>query len=275
MSTRRHPPKKHILSLPPSLSKVPGLSESELQEESGPGRLEKAPVASPAVAATNAVRQLHPTSPPSKDDAIKETAALARQLLLDKKGKLRGNEHYLASLTLLVLIRPANLIGSSHSAKEGVCAINWQGRPMIYESGIAEILLREAREGDPTCDQLLCNAAAIMLSTGAIVDKRLRDYIIDRLTGATRPITKRKRGRSATNINRDNWIGGLLIPTLMQKGFSATRNAATEDAESACSIISKALKKINIKLGEKSVEAVWSKFSRFFDLPGQPYVLNK
>ena len=49
----------------------------------------------------------------SVGDSITQTANRARALLLDPEGKPKGIDHYLASLTLHLLIRPAKWFGGT------------------------------------------------------------------------------------------------------------------------------------------------------------------
>jgi hypothetical protein len=175
-------------------------------------------------------------------DVITETAARAEQLLFDKRGGLHRDEQYLRSLAFHTLMRPAGSFGQTDLTGEGRYTVIWQG----------------TQDGDQACDQVLCHAGAIMLhATGGIADNHLRAYVCNRLAGATPPITKKKRGRSAAdNRWRDMCISGWLIPPLMQRGFPATRNEATRDSESACSIVSQALKKSALHSAKKA----WRRF---------------
>jgi hypothetical protein len=88
--------------------------------------------------------------------------------------------------------------------------------------------------------------------------------VASRLSQDAPPPSTQKRGRRATDNNlRDAVIAGWLIPPLLSKGFMATRNKATKDAERAecaCSIISQALKGIGIILSEKRIAEIWEEW---------------
>jgi hypothetical protein len=101
-------------------------------------------------------------------------------------------------------------------------------------------------------------AAAMLNATGGISDRELRAYVEARLIGGMPVIGKRGRGRSeADNAPRNLVIVGKLIPPLLDR-FDATRNPATK-RESACSIVSKALERVDIHMSEGAVVRVWEK----------------
>src|SRR5262245_20626362 len=193
------------------------------------------------------------------DDAITQTANRARALLFDREGKPKGIEHYLATLTLHTLIRPAKWFGDDPT-KPGIWVFRWQGDLMVYDAGLAEIFLDEC--SDRYCDGILRNAAAVILkSTGGIADPKLRDYASRRLSGdLPAPTVKRRRGGNADkNRWRNTCLVGWLIPPLLAAGFAATRNDASEP-EAACSIVSKALKRAGIHLSEKTIANIWGSY---------------
>src|SRR5262245_2376864 len=204
----------------------------------------------------------------SDEDSITQTANAARVLFFDREGKPRGIDHYLASLTLHTLIRPAKWFEQTDLAKPDILVFKWRGDMMIYDPSLAEIFFSEC--SDPYCNRLLCNAAAVILeATGGIADKRLRDYACRRLSGDMPPPSiKPARGRDADdNRWRDVCIVGYLIPPLLRAEFSPTRNEATE-SESACSIVSQALQEIGIQLGGKRIGEIWYKFAKHCNYSG-------
>lgn len=193
--------------------------------------------------------------------AIAETADKAKQLLFDKEGNPKQSGHYLALLTLHTILQPK----AAHQGLPDPLLVRWRSKDYVYMSAIAALLLQEARDGDAVSDQVLCNAAAIMLdATGGISDTSLRAYVIQRLSKDIPPPQKRGRGRSKTdNAYRDSVIAGWLIPPLAEKGFCPTRNEAT-DEECASSIVHNALNRIGISLSEKRIAEIWGKVSRHF-----------
>jgi hypothetical protein len=158
------------------------------------------------------------------EEVVAVTAENARRLLFDADGKPKGQDHFLAELTLHTVIRPA----TQAKPQLGQSSFDWDGQPYIYDSGIALLFLHDAGNGDPTADRILCNAAAVVLMmTGGISDLRLRKYAAKRLSGDIKVHDKRGRGRSAAdNAYRDSVIAGRLIPPLLTD-FNATRNEAT------------------------------------------------
>jgi hypothetical protein len=138
---------------------------------------------------------------------------------------------------------------------------DWQGTTYRYDADIGHVLITGARAGDWFLDRVICAAAALMLRDG-ISDPELRLYVEKRLIEGVPSIGKRGRGRSKRdNAHRDVIIAGRLIPPLLDHGFQPTRNAATKDTESACSIVKSALANIGIHLSEAAVEKVWKKLS--------------
>jgi hypothetical protein len=200
------------------------------------------------------------------EDAIAQTAAMAKDLLFDKGGKPKGHDHFLALLTLSTILRPATAAEQAQPGW-GQKLFDWDGRPYLYDSGIALAWIEDAEKGDSTADRVLCGAAAVLLTkTATISDLRLRKYAAETLSGDRRIPKKRTRGRSATdNSYRDYAIAFRLIPPLLSRGYHATRSDASKDKlekrESACSIVCSALKRLRIHLSEKRIEGIWTKFA--------------
>jgi hypothetical protein len=165
---------------------------------------------------------------------------------------------------LQTLLRPAT-IEEAFNPKPGHLLFDWGEKTYVYDGGLAEAFMADA----PTstfCDQVLRTAAAAMLeATGEIGNPRLRSFACACLTGGATPISKTKRGRSSKDTwVRDTVIVGRLIPPLLER-FNATRNKASRNkdgaAESACSIVQKALAQIRHNMTEKRVEDIWARWS--------------
>jgi hypothetical protein len=192
------------------------------------------------------------------ESAIAETEDRAKRLLFDDKGKRRPEGYYITLCALQTLLRPAT-VEETFQPKLGHILFDWGGRTYLYDGGLGELLMADA-PSSPFCDRVLCNAAAAMLeATGSILDSKLRAFACGRLSGATATESKPKRGRTSKDTwGRDAVIIDRLIPPLLD-AFKATRNDATKDAESACSIVTQALARLGIHLSESQVETIWAK----------------
>jgi hypothetical protein len=193
--------------------------------------------------------------------AIEETASKAKQLLFDRKGKLKGPEARIALYTMQIAL-PKARAAQVLSRQEGQTFFDWQGDTRVYNAGVGDLLISLAAD-DPFFDRVVCCSAAIMLDAlGGIPHARLRSYIGARLTTGLPALEKRKRGqRKADNTYRDMTIAYHLILPLLDR-FNATRNEATkqkDETESACSIVTKALERAKIHMSEKTVEDIWGK----------------
>jgi hypothetical protein len=182
------------------------------------------------------------------DAEITKTAVNAKKLLFDSKGAVKGNQHFIPMLTLNTVCKPLSQF------KSGIDDLHfrWRNAWFAYDPHQARICLEGARTGDYFSDGVACGAAALLLTaTGGIADKQLRAYAAERLSGdAPQPAASTKD----KNIYRDNVIASYLIRPLVLQGFRPTRNEATKDAdkgESACSIVSQALKRIGLNLSER------------------------
>jgi hypothetical protein len=93
------------------------------------------------------------------EDYIAETALRAKEFLFYKNGKPKGYDHNLALFTLHKVLRawPADVSPNAQ-------CFEWMGSYNYYDAGIAELTLHDARRGDSLSDQVLCNAAAGILS---------------------------------------------------------------------------------------------------------------
>ena len=186
--------------------------------------------------------------------AIADTADRAKSML-DDEGNLRGEEEYLKLLTVDTVFRPVKPSDRTNP-RPGLGFISWRGKLMVYDANLAAGFMAGAKSGDYVCDQVVCNAAALVLSaTKAITDNSLRNYTIEALCREARP---KRDARGTNNIFRDHVIWRWLMIPLVKAGFNPTRNEATE-SESATSIVSQALKRIGLELSERRIAEIWSR----------------
>jgi hypothetical protein len=131
--------------------------------------------------------------------------------------------------------------------------------PAIYDDTKGEDLIAKARDGDQVARKLLFWVAARFVETGCAMPNHLRRYVAETLTSQSRVAPQPRRGPNPyANHARDTDIADA-VKKIVELGFRPTRNRATE-AESACSIVAKALERLNIHLSVPAVEKVWNTF---------------
>lgn len=125
--------------------------------------------------------------------AITETIERARLFLFDAKGKLWPEAYSITSFTLQGVVRLAT-VSEVMNPRLGHYIFDWHGKKWLYDSGLGELLLSDAKS-NIFCDQVLCNAGAALLNaTGGISETRLRAYVCGRLSGTIPAIKVAKRG---------------------------------------------------------------------------------
>jgi hypothetical protein len=136
------------------------------------------------------------------------------------------------------------------------------GRPgdfdNVYDDDKAEPLIAKASDGDQMAHNVLCSVAARFVESGCAMPSRLRAYIAGTLSSQFRKAPQRHRGPDPyANYIRDGDVA-RVIGEVVKLGFRPTRNRATTEAESACSIVAKALTKVGLNLSVPAVEKIWS-----------------
>ena len=122
--------------------------------------------------------------------------------------------------------------------------------------------VEDARKGeDPEADALLCEWGALAVSYSGSIPLPLRNYIADRLLEQAES-GRRKRGRHPDDLLPRDFAITYAIARVHEHGFSPTRNPAHAAQESACSIVTEALKRINIHMSEDNVEKIWGRRSQ-------------
>lgn len=141
-------------------------------------------------------------------------------------------------------------------------AINWYN---IYDDEKGERLIARAASGDAVAFGLLCIVAARFVEAGCAMPERLRKYIADFLFSQPKAAGEsRRRGPAPYGNHTRNFYIACTIHHIVKEGFKPTRNRATTEVESACSIVAKALPKIGVHLSESAVEKIWGEFSESF-----------
>jgi hypothetical protein len=135
----------------------------------------------------------------------------------------------------------------------------------FYDDEKSERLIDKARNGDSVATSVLCNNAARFVESGRPLPTRLRELIVEVLK-AVADARPTKRGRDPYANHPRNFQIACTIFNVINLGFRPTKNRATE-AESACSIVAKALAKLDIHLSDVSIEKIWERFSRDFSDP--------
>lgn len=119
-----------------------------------------------------------------------------------------------------------------------------------------QAVLAMGRAGQSRAHSCLCGMAEYLTSIGDPLPSWLQDYVVFFLQHARLP---KKRGRSkATNALRDVAIVQTIAMLTNSHDLQPTRNAATT-LECGCSILSEALLRVGIDMGEANVAAIWSK----------------
>jgi hypothetical protein len=124
-------------------------------------------------------------------------------------------------------------------------------------------LIEDARSGkDPDADAILCEWGALAVSCAVNIPLPLREYLASILF--ERAETGRRRGgpHPDTHLPR-NFVITYAVARVSERGFSPTRNRARGAQESACSIVTKALKRTGRHMGEDTIEKIWEKRSQF------------
>jgi hypothetical protein len=144
----------------------------------------------------------------------------------------------------------------------GSCpGINWYS---IYDDDKGEHVIARAIGGDYLARNLLMKVASAFVESGCTMPKRLREYVSNYLMEQVEDTKPLRRGQDPHSYYGRNYaIASAVYEVVTQDGFLPTRNRSSEH-ESACSIVAQALDRMNVPLGERSVEAIWGKFARFF-----------
>jgi hypothetical protein len=116
----------------------------------------------------------------------------------------------------------------------------------------ADILIEAAEQGDPIAKQAVHHAIMWFVSHGDPVPEQLRNYLAEFLI--LRNYGPKKRA-GHKNYLRDRLIEHA-VKVVCSHGFNPTRNPASADHPSGCSIVRDVLAEFGVNLAEKTVEEI-------------------
>jgi hypothetical protein len=218
-----------------------------------------------------------------KTNKVVETEEYAYELLKGSQGHWKDRRSVKSdAMTMDQLMVCPTIPGSETVERNGVKLVDVDGELVprlgginykscnyhhIYDDEKGEQLIARAVIGDEIAHRVLCSVAARFVAGGCNMPKRLRDYVAELLTRQSQQAPQRRRGRDPyANYVRDFYITSAVLQ-LCRLGLKPTRNRATE-RESACSIVSRALERLQVELAEPAVEKIWERFSRKFPFSG-------
>jgi hypothetical protein len=121
----------------------------------------------------------------------------------------------------------------------------------------ADILIEAAKQGDPLAKKAVHEAIMLYVTHGDPVPERLRNYLFELLLRNYGP--QKKPGHK--NYLRDKSIWHA-VKAVCDCGFKPTRNPATADHPSGCSIVRDVLAEFGVNLSEKTIEEILEKFGK-------------
>jgi hypothetical protein len=136
----------------------------------------------------------------------------------------------------------------------------------LHRSNLRRALNAEAvvHSGTGLAHEALCHAATVLVNRDEDLPPWLGGYLVFVATGKPSKRGRRPKGNSA----RDLAIALVADGISRRYSLFATRNVATLEkrtAESGCSIVVEALKRLNIEMSEANVNAIWRRVAPHFD----------
>jgi len=155
----------------------------------------------------------------------------------------------------------------------GMYALSGDGTHGDYDDDKGTRLIAKARIGDKGADAVLCDVAKRFIELGRPLPAKLGEFICSEKLRGPRSLS---RGRPV--LYRRDFDIYLALFKLTELGLHAKRNAETKKIESACSIVTQALKEVRedllkaganqkavdrLALKEDAVNKIWDKRSAF------------
>jgi hypothetical protein len=125
-------------------------------------------------------------------------------------------------------------------------------QPSNTEQKLADALVEAAEQGDQYARQAVHQAVMFFVAHGDPLPERLRNYLAEILI--LRDYGPRKKA-GHKNYLRDQLIQHA-VKAVCAHGFNPTRNPASEDHPSGCSIVRDVLAESGVSLSEKAIEKI-------------------
>jgi hypothetical protein len=125
----------------------------------------------------------------------------------------------------------------------------------------------KAAKRDRRTDQMLRELAVNMIGRGEPLPPEIRPLARALIKGTHKPPPAKRGKKPEDNFVRDGFIA-LAVEALVQCGVQPTRNREQKNIDSACSIVTRALKEAGIHMMEPAVEKIWR--SRPHEAPPRP-----
>jgi hypothetical protein len=134
----------------------------------------------------------------------------------------------------------------------------------IYDDEKGAELIVKAKGGDQLAHKVLCGIAACFIRDDCSLPPHLRKYFVVSLQSEASDPPPRRRGVDLYTNESRNFRIAWAVAEVIKLGFRSTRNRATKDSESACSVVTAALAKCGVHLSEPAVEKIWTQFMDSF-----------
>jgi len=127
-------------------------------------------------------------------------------------------------------------------------------------SALSERVIKLATSGDRSARRACLEAAAKYIAKGHSLQEPLAGFIAQLLLSAAKaPIGRRGQDPRANRL-RDMAIATAVLAASEDGGIHPTRNAASRDQASGCSVVAQILTEFGVKLSEGGVEKIWKRY---------------
>jgi hypothetical protein len=132
----------------------------------------------------------------------------------------------------------------------------WGGEMVI---DYCKRIVERAKNGERYAMQACLEAAATDIAEGHNLEPSLAEFVRDYLRSGANTIGAKKGRDPRVNLMRDFVIANAVGELREEFKIPPTRNEATKDRESGCSIVVDLLKEFQVCLTEAAVERIWKR----------------